>query len=194
MAYFSNFPLIDYDPTGSKNVKTIKDILTRVKVKESVKKDHATFEKYDIKDGESPESIANEVYGDPQLHWVILMFNDIINPFFDWPLSARVFEKYIQSKYTNPEAIHHYEIGQSSGSDTVMIRVSSTTVGASAISNYQYESDVNDKKKKIKLLQPRFLGQFISEFNEQIHPLGITINNYRLFSYTETNAAGRTSL
>ena len=65
----------------------------------------------------------------------------------------------------NPEAIHHYEIGQSSGSDTVMIRVSSTTVGASAISNYQYESDVNDKKKQIKLLQPRFLGQFISEFN-----------------------------
>jgi len=182
MAYFANFPLIDYDPTGSKNVKTIKDILTRVKVKTSVKNDYAVFERYDVKDGETPEAIAYREYGNPELHWVILLFNDITNPFFDWPLSTRVFEKYIRDKYTDPEAIHHYEISQSSGSDTIKIRVASTVIGASAISNYQYESDSNDKKKQIKLLQSRFLGQFIDEFNKQMAPGQIAIDSSRLFT------------
>ena len=181
MAYFSNFPLIDYDPIGFKNVKTIKDILTRVKVKDSIKNDHAVFEKYDIKDGETPESVANAVYGSPELHWVILMFNNITNPFFEWPLSSRVFEKYIQNKYTNPYEIHHYEIPQSSGSDTIKIKVSSTVVGSTAINNYDYEAGLNDEKKQIKILQSRYLGQFVGEFHLQMNPGATSKSIYRLF-------------
>ena len=168
MAYFENFPTIDYDPIGTKDTKTIKDILSRVTVKTAIKKNHALFERYDIRDGETPESVAYTMYGSASLHWVVLMFNDIIDPFYGWPLSTRNFEAYIRDKYTVPEGIHHYEIAQSSGSDSIKVKVESDVVGASAISNYDYEAAINDSKKQIKLLQDAYIGQFISDFNEQL--------------------------
>ena len=168
MAYFENFPTINYDPIGTKDTKTIKDILTRVRVKGAIKKDHSMFEKYDIKDGETPESVAYAKYGASSLHWIVLMFNDIIDPFYDWPLSTRNFEAYVRDKYVIPEGIHHYEISQSSGSDSIKVKVDSDVVGASAISNYDYEAELNDNKKQIKLLQDAYIGQFITEFNEQL--------------------------
>ena len=168
MSYFDSFPTISYDPTGDKNPKTIKDILTRINIKQSIKNSSANFEVYDVQDGDTPEIVAHKKYGDVQFHWIILLFNDMLNPHYDWPLSVRNFEKFVKDKYTNPDATHHYEVAQSSGLTTKMITVESSVVGATSVSNYQYEATLNDKRKQIKLLKPEFVAQLSAEFNKEL--------------------------
>ena len=165
MSYFEGFPTIDYDVVGLKNYKTIRDILTRIKVRDKLLGAHTAFEKYDIKDGETPEKIANDNYGDPKLHWVVLYFNDIVDPFYEWPLSVRDFDKWVIDKYANPNAVHHYEVAQSSGVTTKMLKVESTVSGATAVTNYEYEESELNKKKQIRLLKKEFVPQVVNEFN-----------------------------
>ena len=168
MAYFKHFPTIDYDPTGNKNTKTIKDILIRVTIKDAVRNTKAVFSKYDVKEGQRPEDVAFEQYGRANLHWIILMMNEIVDPYYEWPLSLRDLEKFVAEKYTDVNAIHHYEIAQSSGDTNTKIHVDSTTVGAEAITNYEYEEAVNDAKKQIRLLDPIYVSQVASEFIDEV--------------------------
>lgn len=168
MAYFESFPERNYDPIGTNQYKTIKDILLRIKLKDTVSARNAVFEKYDIKDGETPESIANKYYGNPNLHWIILFTNEVLDPFYEWPLSLRDFDKYVIDKYANPNATHHHEISQSSGSSLKKITVPSNTPGATAITNYEYETSLQDKRKQIKLLKREYVLQIVSEFNRKI--------------------------
>jgi len=163
--YFNDFPEIKYDPTGSGNYNTIQDIMTRIKVKDYIKNNTAIFAKYGVPDGATPEMVAYNLYGDTQYHWVLLLFNQIINIYYDWPLSRRNFQKYILNKYSNPDAVHHYEVAQSSGGDWVKIKVESDVAGAVAVTNLEYESELQDVKREIRVLQPRFLGRFKAEFS-----------------------------
>ena len=94
-AYFEHFPTIDYDPTGSGNFKTIKDILIRVTIKKAVRNSNAVFSKYDVKEGQRPEDVAFEQYGNPNLHWIVLMMNEITNPYYDWPMGLRDLERFV---------------------------------------------------------------------------------------------------
>ena len=164
MAYFKPFPTIDYDPTGNNNHKTIKDILIRVKIKDAVKQNRAVFSKHDVKEGQRPEDVAFEQYGDAQLHWIVLMMNEMVNPYYDWPMGLRDLEKFVAAKYSNVNAIHHYEIAQSSGDTNTKIHVDSSTIGATLITNYEYEETVNDAKKQIRLLAPEYVNQIKNEF------------------------------
>jgi beta-mannanase len=166
--FFKYFPTIDYDPTGNKNYKTIKDILIRVKMKDTVRGHKAVFSKYDVKEGQRPEDVAFEEYGDPGLHWVVLMMNEMTNPYYDWPMGLRDLERFVASKYADVNAIHHYEIAQSSGDTNTKIHVDSTTIGAEAITNYEYEEAVNDKKKQIRLLDPVYITQITTEFLDEV--------------------------
>ena len=95
--------------------------------------------------------------------------NNIKDRFYDWPLSEQQFEDYVAEKYTNPGAIHHYEIAQSSGPSTSLdnshlIEVNSDASGATSVSNYEYERRLQDNKSLIKVLKPRYLSQFVEEF------------------------------
>jgi len=98
------------------------------------------------------------------------------NRYYDWPMSEQEFELFIKDKYSNPAGIHHYEITQSSGKlsgngpddYTHKVEVNSTTSGATSVSNREYEQRLQDKKRLIKLLDPRFLSTFLSEFNALI--------------------------
>ena len=171
MAYFEAFPTINYDVVGLKNYKTIRDILTRVKVRDKLLGNHTAFEQYDIKDGETPEKIAFDKYGNVQLHWIVLYFNDIVDPFYEWPLTVRDFDKWIIDKYTNPNAAHHYEVAQSSGVTTKKVKVESSVVGSTAVSNYDYEQTIQDKKKQIKLLKAQYVPQVVNEFNTALGSL-----------------------
>ena len=168
MSYFDSFPIISYDATGDKNFKQMRDITTRIKFKDAIKKNTALFAKYDVKDGETPESIAFREYGDPNLHWIILVFNDILDPRYDWPLSQRDLNKFVKDKYTDPDGEHHREIAQSSGVTSVMIRVEADTMGATAITNFEYEEDVNAQKAKINLLQADYVAQIVQEFRKEL--------------------------
>jgi hypothetical protein len=166
--FFKHFPTIEYDPTGNKNTKTIKDFLIRVKIKDSVLGQKATFSKYDVKEGQRPEDVAFEEYGDPGLHWIVLMMNEMTNPYYDWPMGLRDLEKFVAEKYTDVNATHHYQIAQSSGDTNTKIHVDSSTVGAEAITNYEYEETVNDTKKQIRLLDPGYVMQIKNEFINEV--------------------------
>lgn len=167
--FFKYFPTIDYDPIGNQNKKSIRDILIRVKMKDSIRGTKAIFSKYDVKEGQRPEDVAFEQYGDPGLHWIVLMMNEITDPYYDWPMGLRDLEKFVAAKYTDVNAIHHYEIAQSSGDTNTKIHVESDTVGATAITNYEYEETVNDAKKQIRLLDSGYVNQIKNEFINEVN-------------------------
>jgi hypothetical protein len=97
MSYFKKFPRIEYTFDNGLTSKVAVDILTRVGFKSKVKNTSEMFSDYDIEEGETPEVLADRYYGDSELHWVILIMNEIINPYDDWPVSTRVLNKSIDS-------------------------------------------------------------------------------------------------
>lgn len=100
MSYFSKFPRVLYSVNKEGNdAKIVPDILARVKFIDSIISNQSLFFKYEIKGGETPEQIANRVYGDPEKHWILLLVNQLIDPQFDWALGPFDFEKYIKQKY-----------------------------------------------------------------------------------------------
>jgi len=176
MAYFEKFPKILYDIDNTKNYKLVTDILRRVKVREAIKDNAVLFDKYDVDSGDSPETVAYKIYGSVRYYYVILLLNNIKDRYYDWPLSYQAFESYVKDKYANPNGIHHYEITQSSGTSTsngpddydYLIEVNSTQPGAVAVTNYEYEQRLQDKKRQIKLLKPGFLKAFETEFEKLV--------------------------
>ena len=177
MAYFSKFPKGVYDIAGDKKLKLVTDIMRRVKVRAKVLNEASLYDDYDVPSGERPEVTAFKHFGDTELHWVILLTNDITDVYYGWPLSDQDFEKYVNDKYANPAGVHHYEITQSSGNTTGSspddyshkIEVNETEAGAESVSNYEYERREQDKLRSIKLLDPAFLGLFIEEFERLIN-------------------------
>ena len=173
--YFGNFRKIAYS-LDKKYFKSVTDIMSRVKIRDGILDNITLYNKYDVKSGETPENIAFKHFGNPDLHWVILLTSNIQDRYYDWPMSEQEFELFIKDKYSNPDSIHHYEITQSSGKQsgngpddyTHKIEVNSTVSGATSVSNREYESRLQDKKRLIKLLDPEFLPQFLREFNELI--------------------------
>ena len=176
MSFFTRFPKISYDIKGNGNAKLVTDIIRRVKIKSAIRDNTSLFEKYDVQSGDSPETVAYKIYGNAQYHYIIMLMNDITDRYYDWPLNDQDFEKYVNEKYDNPGAIHHYEITQSSGSQEGngpddyehKIEVNSTEPGAQSVSNYEYERRLQDQKRQIKLLDPAYIPEFENEFNKLI--------------------------
>ena len=173
MEYFETFPKLYYDIKGDGNLKLITDILRRFKVRNRIQEDAVMFDKYEVTDGEKPEDVSMKFYGTPYHHWVILSMNNIKDRFYDWPLSQIDFQTYLENKYTNPEAVHHYEITQSSGKTekldySHLVEVNSDASGASAVSNREYEQRLQDNKRLIKILRPEYLSEFVEEFKRII--------------------------
>ena len=123
--------------------------------------------------------IADKLYDDPQLHYVVLMVNDITDRYHQWPMSAIQFEQYVKDKYDDPNGIHHYEVTQSSGDTTKKIWVENDVdtnpdgslviaSTATAITNFEYEQRLQDDRSQIKLLDPQFLDLFVEEFERRI--------------------------
>ena len=176
--YFSRFPLTVYDIKGDGVYKLLPDILRRVKLRSGIKAGAFIFTEYDVRDGEKPEDVAVKWFGDPEYHWVILMTNNITDRYYQWPMTQPQFQNFIEDKYgiASIDSIHHYEITKSSGRLTAqgptdyshLVEVNSDTDNASSISNREYEERQQDKKRSIRLLDKRYLNDFIEEFNSLI--------------------------
>ena len=180
--YFDSFPKILYDSKGNGEVKIVTNLLKRVAVRTKIKTNALILDTYNVKNGETPESIADKLYDDPQLHWVVLLVNDITDRYHDWPMMEQQFNTYVNEKYDNPDGVHHYEISQESGDTTKKIEVynpelltdagavsDSTAYGsATTVTNREYEEQQQDQKRKIKLLDPRYIEQFVDEFETLI--------------------------
>ena len=165
--YFGHFPLIPYDSVGDGKFKLVTNLLKRVAVRSKVKTNVLVFDTYDVKSGETPEMIADKLYNDPELHWVVLLMNDITDRYHQWPLTENQFLAHINDKYDNVDATHHYEKSQTSGDTTIKIDIgtdNSDHSGATAITNYEYEVARQDEMRKIRLLDPAYIEQFVDEY------------------------------
>ena len=167
--YFANFPLIPYDSVGDGKFKIVTNLLKRVAVRSKVNTNSALFDTYDVKEGESPEIIADKLYGDAELHWIILLVNDITDRYHQWPMSNNQFLAYVNDKYSNVDATHHYEISQTSGDTTIKIDIGTDNTDyptASIVTNAEYEEELQDNKRKIRLLDEAYVEGFVAEFEE----------------------------
>ena len=165
-----------YDVKNNGNFKLLPDILRRVKQRNAIKSGQFIFDTYDVKNGEKPEDIAYKWFGDAQLHWVILMTNDVTDRYYQWPMNDAQFEEFIADKYSNPDGIHHYEVTKDSGQTTSqgpsdyshLVEVTSDTDNAITVTNIEYERRIQDKLRQIKLLDKKHLNNFVDEFNNLI--------------------------
>lgn len=179
--YFSYFPTTQHDLTNIGQEVTLTNVLRRFVVRSDVRERSDVFYEYDIQSGDRPDTIAEKYYGDADLAWLVLHFNEIDDPIFGWALFDQDFDNYIKGKYGSiPEAqaeVHEYrqilneaEVkfdGTKVPKRTVVVDQTtynslSPTVRES-ISKYDYEVEQNDARRKIKILDKRFLDKVRDE-------------------------------
>tara|TARA_Y100000817_G_C16762072_1_gene502121 strand:+ start:416 stop:958 length:543 start_codon:yes stop_codon:yes gene_type:complete len=179
--YFNVIPKIYYDSEGTKNPKIVTNLLRRVSVRAKVKTNTLLFDTYKVREGETPEIIAHKLYGDSELHWIVMLVNDVIDRYHDWPMSESQFNSYLNQKYvdsdgnSNTGGVHHYEISQSSGDTTKTIEVTDIInyPNASTVTNYEYEQRRQDELREIRLLDPRYKDTFIEEYENLMNESSI---------------------
>ena len=105
--YLDKFPKLLYNKT------LITNLLTRISPIKGAIDNVSLFYEYDIQEGDTPEIVASKYYDDPEMHWIILLFNDIYDPFYDWPMTYQQLQTYIIDKYGSIQSAkttnHHYE-------------------------------------------------------------------------------------
>ena len=169
-SYFSNFPNVYVGEGITSNegfkYRLTKNISRRVKVRDDLDQYVTSFEAYSIQDGESPSFLANAIFGDPFLDWIILLSNNITDFYTQWPKSEENLQAFVRDAYTDPDAIHHYETNEILYEDIVYIKEgSSVTDGFRVVmpdgsiktaeesrypvSNYEYEHYLNEQKRLI---------------------------------------------
>ena len=195
--YFRNIPNFEYvnrtkDGQFISNYTQVKNFFKKGKMREDIFQDLTIFEKYNIKGDDRPDNVANEIYGDPTLDWVVLTSNNIVNIYNEWPLSQQVFEDYILDKYGTYEKLdetHHYESNEIKDSTGLIIFPKGVQVSAAqsvsfyeptrdeqvtvnpvskAVTNYQYEEEINNKKRRIFLLKPSYLNVVFDDLEEMM--------------------------
>ena len=178
MAYFERFPLMAYDIAANGNYKLLPNILKRVKLRTGLASGSFLFDNYDVVTGENPEDVAFKLYGDPELHWVILMTNNITDRYYQWPLTQPQFQEHLADKYGvgSEDAVHHYENTQASGKTSSSgpndfshkVEVNSDDGDPDIITNRQYEQRKQDEYRQIRLLSKKYLKVFVNEFESLI--------------------------
>jgi hypothetical protein len=100
--YFNFFPKTAYYKSkDSTSLDVVTNITTRYNFNDTLKQNAATYYKYEIKDGDTPEILASKIYGSPEKHWIILAMNNIVDPLYEWPLGQRTIGKFIEAKYSS---------------------------------------------------------------------------------------------
>ena len=171
--YFRNLPKVKFDINGAEPNKylNVTNIMKRISFKPSVIEDISDYYPYRVKDGERPDIIAHQKYGSVAYAYLIMLINDIYDPLFDWPLSSQQFEKYLVNKYGSVSSSmgttkYYYQIiraevartGTSERIPAVKFIVDQTTYDAldtgdrSTQSQYEWEDELNDNKRDIKLI------------------------------------------
>jgi hypothetical protein len=228
--YFKSFPYTYYSLDDASTVQVVTNITLRAALSDELKNNLSLYDEYDIKDGETPELLADKFYGNPENHWLILHYNEIIDPRFDWPLDTNNLNRYVAGKYANVNAVHHYEdangnyangnvylissadftefnvndaitnstnigtgyITQKISSSNVRVTVttggfisgdrikntsntsssaniSSTVIlSGTPVTNYTYEDEVNESKRRIKILKAAYVDAVVNDFKKKL--------------------------
>ena len=195
MGYFRELPNLLYqsflpDKTSSLDYTEVKNLFRRVKLRDDLQNVFTLFDKYEIPDGYRPENVAENFYGNDLLDWVVILTAGIVNIRNEWPLNSRDIFDYSFEKYGDDLNATRFfetkEVKNSSGTillnkgivvdsdfefnyyeDTTnkYINVKGTSV-RTGISNYEYETRLNDEKRSIFLLKSEYLQQFINDFRD----------------------------
>ena len=190
MAYFQELPNISYPsllPNNNKIEDTIsvKNIFRRSKLRTDVDQTITAFNYYYVKESYRPDMVAEEIYNDSELDWVVLTSNNIINVRDQWPLSHNDLYNHILEKYGSEQnilGIHHYETKKMVDEYNRTVIPAGLQVDANftfqyknysnsmvtvnpvvSVTNYDYETKLNEEKRRIKILKPQFLSLFITD-------------------------------
>ena len=182
MSYFNNLPDV-YVRTSSYRQDNVdpytlaKNLFRRIKIREELDDVILGFTQYTIKNNQRPDQVAGEVYGDMGKDWVVLICNNIINLYEEWPMSEDEMERYIDSEYEeDADSVHHWvtqEIKDLKGrvlvkggrivpEDWSYTRPDGTVIAKEdtvrPISVYDYELEKNDQKRNIYLLRKEYVS------------------------------------
>ena len=161
--YFENFPKFayDFDINGERKVLIVSDITRNVRFRKDILSNVTLYDEYDIKEGETPEIIAEKLYGNSQYHWIIMLVNDRYDYIKDFPLTYTALTQYITDKYGvgNELDEHHYE-------NSMGYIVNSDDPDAESVSNTAYEEKLNEAKRRIKVISPQLLDKIVQQFGD----------------------------
>ena len=191
--YFSKVPNFEYvsrlpDANISDYIE-VKNLFKRAFLREDIFQDLAFFTKYQIVGDDRPDNVAFKIYEDSSLDWVVLISNNILNIQSEWPMKQYDFDKYLLDKYGTYEKmneVHHYETVEIKNGDGVVLVPKGLTVTedftfdyynfynesyitekpVNAITNLQYEEKLNDDKRNIFLLKPRYLSVVVDDLED----------------------------
>ena len=190
MKYFESFPSLPYTfDKNTVNVQAVTNILARTTFLKDIVNNVDVSYAYQVKEEDTPEVIAYKAYVDAYRSWIILLFNNIINPYYDWPMKNVVLETYIMNKYgqdTNDarNTIHHYEqeIKKVATYQGVMLE---TDIETSQISEYEFNF-VNNQLTPRTLPETADTSLVISTdtIEYDTYTLTITTTNKAVSNYT----------
>ena len=157
---FEVFPLTYFKIDNTTNV-LVTDFIRAVKLDDSLKNNELFFNIYEVLDNETPEIISYKMYGSTQYHWVIMLLNEKFDAYNDFPKSDNIIYNYSLDKYIDINALHHYE--DSNGNIVDQFYPLKTI-----ISNIDYERQLNEEKRSIKILKKEILSEFVSNYKSLI--------------------------
>jgi len=170
MPYFSQFNKINYT-FDSNHKATLVNITQNIILKNNQIRDTTLYFNYNIQDGEKAEHISNKFYRTPEYHYIILLLNDIINPYFDWCVSGRELESFINDKYgSTVNDVHHYidladNNRQIDDYDSVKIgEMATIPANISIVTNRDHEIALNEGRRLIKLISSDYILEIVEEF------------------------------
>ena len=158
-----------------------KNIFTRAKIRDEIFQDLMYFEKYIIVADERPDNIANSFYGDPTYDWLVLLSNNILNFYEEWPLTQKSFDEFLIEKYGSYDkinAVKHYKSKEVTNSKGIRILEKDLIVPENysvtffddglkrevtksgitiPVTNLDYENELQEEKRNIFLIKPQYL-------------------------------------
>jgi hypothetical protein len=152
--FFSLVPQIVYDS------RTIVDISNRVNIISELLDNEDFYFNYDLKTGDLIETLAYDFYGDSIHQWILILINQVYDPFYDWYMTEEELIEFAKLEYGDPDyltGIHHYV-------DADDIKYADAGVGRLPITNIEYEIEKNDARRTIKVVYPEYVEQFLSEY------------------------------
>ena len=189
MGYFRELPNLRYpsflkDKTSSLDYVEVKNIFRRAKIRDDLQNNFTVFDKFQIPEGARPDTVAEALYGSAQFDWVVLTTAGIINVRSEWPLNNRDLYNYAYSKYGESlNSVRFYETTKVKDSSGRLILPKGKVVDQDftipkpgtpnatinpvvGISNYEYETRLNDDKRNIFVLRLEYLQEFVNDFRE----------------------------
>ena len=185
MGYFRELPNLLYPSflpkKSSLDYIMVKNVFRRVKLRDDLYNNFVVFQKYEIPEGARPDNVSEELFGTPNLDWVILTVAGILNVRNEWPLSNRDLYNYAHDKYGNSlDSIRFFETKEVKDSNGKLILPKGKVVDSNftipnptnpsatlnpvvGISNFVYETRLNEEKRNINVLRVEYLSEFLDD-------------------------------